>query len=103
MEAQTLQVRRTIRFPWMTLLVAVLLAATLAIGIGVAASRNDATTVPPRTAHTIGTGDVSGPTAYPGFVPSQRGPETKTVVRTATNGPIGPTAGSTAANGKPLP
>jgi hypothetical protein len=102
MEAQTLQVRRTIRIPWTMLLVVALLAATLALGIGVATSRDDTTTVPGRSGSTIGPKDLSGPTAYPGFVPGGQAP-TKVSGHVGTNGGTQSEPGTfTAANGKPL-
>lgn len=101
MQAQTLQVRRTIRFPWKVLLVVALVAVMFAVGIGVATSGNDTTTVPPRVEYRIGPKDLSGPTAYPGFVPGQRIPH-PTLGQGGASGDQHVAASFTAANGKPL-
>lgn len=98
MEAQTLQVRRTIRIPWMAMLVAALLIVVLAIGVSLAANGSDTTTVP-RTVQPIVPEDATRPTAY-GYGPSVRGPG-QTPGRAATgSGPV--TDPIAAANGKPL-
>ena len=101
MEAKTLQVRRTVRMPWMTIAVVALLAAVLAIGIGIATSRSDTTTVPVRTVQ-IGPKDLSGPTAYPGFVPS--GALARFEHQQSAGADVGDTQAApvTAPNGKPL-
>ncbi len=103
MEAKTLQVRRTIRIPWMMLVVTALLVAVMAIGIGAITSRSDTTRVP-ATVHSIGPKDLSGPTAYPGFVPRGRVPDktAKPVTVPTENGIAQGVAGPRTAYGKPF-
>ena len=94
MQAQTLQVRRNIRFPWKVLLVVALVAVMFAVGIGVATSGNDTTTVPVHTVVPIQNGFALGP--------STRGPNQVVKQAPAETGGSGTDATIVAPNGKPL-
>jgi hypothetical protein len=101
MQAQTISTRRTIRIPWLPLLVAALLVAALVLGAAVATSRGEVTRAP-ATGQAIGPKDLAGPTAYPGFVPTGKVPDqVHQGVSNAAREDTDPVF--VAPNGKPLP
>jgi hypothetical protein len=102
MQAQTVTTRQGIRIGWLPLLVAALLVAALVLGTSIA-MRGDSVTRAPRTGQTIGPKDLSGPTAYPGFVPAQKIP-TQHVAGSVQDAPRHDSVPVLVApNGRPLP
>ena len=96
MQAQTIRARRTIRMPWLPLLVAALLIAAIAIGTAVTMSRGGDTKGPATTELFIPS-DLS-----PGFVPTGKVPDrVHQGVSNAAREDTDPVF--VAPNGKPLP
>jgi hypothetical protein len=101
MQAQTITTRRSIRIPWMPLLLAALLVGALVLGTAVMTNRGGVTNAP-ATGQTLRPKDLAGPTAYPGFVPNQKIPHHGSWnVSDTTGGQTAPVF--VAPNGKPLP
>ena len=103
MQAQTMQVRRTLRVPWLAMLVVALLVAALAIGVGITTSHENTTTIAPAVpAWSIGPSVRFGAAGEPGAVTSGPHGPNQVPKGTGSGEVVGAPELVTAANGKPL-